>query len=213
MFPTSANLSSNPSGRSMRARCVSPVTGFLIGSIFVSPTPGILIFPMRASRSDSNVIGAETVPSLLGVTAGNLEAAPLLAAQKRFDGRALRRRSLLVDDVEGLAVAFVHRAWKPQDAGEDDAVEGVSPKWPLSIRHATKASQRPVVGSALNWHGHPQAQLQLPISSPEMLQGVFAMTSSSSLLGRTALTLCSRGDTRVTGRRSEAVTRLTRCGN
>ena len=50
----------------------------------------------------------------------------MLAAQKRFDGRPLRRRSLLVDDVEYLAVAFVHRARKPKDAGEDNAIKGRS---------------------------------------------------------------------------------------
>src|ERR1700726_31330 len=42
----------------------------------------------------------------------------------------------------------------------------VLPKNPSVIRHVTKASQRPVVGSALNWQGQPQSQLQLANSSP-----------------------------------------------
>src|SRR5215472_12627894 len=42
----------------------------------------------------------------------------------------------------------------------------VLPKYPLLIRHVTKASQRPVVGSALNWQGQSQLQLQLANSSP-----------------------------------------------
>ncbi len=40
---------------------------------------------------------------------------------------------------------------------------------------AANASQRPWVGRALNWQGQPQAQLQLPTSSPTRRQGVFAV--------------------------------------
>src|SRR5438132_5161 len=35
-----------------------------------------------------------------------------------------------------------------------------------------RASQFPVVGRALNWQGQPQAQLQLPISSPAIRHSV-----------------------------------------
>src|ERR1700675_3799982 len=42
----------------------------------------------------------------------------------------------------------------------------VLPKYPSLIRHVTKASHCPVVGSALNWQGQPQLQLQLENSSP-----------------------------------------------
>jgi hypothetical protein len=49
----------------------------------------------------------------------------------------------------------------------------VSPKYPLLIRHVTKASQRPVVGSALNWQGQPQLQLQLANSSPAIRHLIF----------------------------------------
>jgi hypothetical protein len=34
------------------------------------------------------------------------------------------------------------------------------------MRQVTNASQRPVVGNALNWQGQPQLQLQLANSSP-----------------------------------------------
>jgi hypothetical protein len=43
------------------------------------------------------------------------------------------------------------------------------------MRTATSASQRPWVGSALNWQGQPHAQLQVPDSSPTIRQGVFVM--------------------------------------
>src|SRR6266481_3678120 len=49
----------------------------------------------------------------------------------------------------------------------------VSPKYPSLIRHVTKASQRPVVGSALNWQGQPQLQLQLANSSPAIRHLIF----------------------------------------
>src|SRR5262245_27614004 len=48
-----------------------------------------------------------------------------------------------------------------------------SPYWPLSIRHVSQPSQYPRVGRALNWQGHPQAQLQVTTSSPVMYQSVF----------------------------------------
>ena len=41
-----------------------------------------------------------------------------------------------------------------------------SPKWPRSIRIATAARQLPKVGRPLNWHGHPQLQLQAASSGP-----------------------------------------------
>src|SRR5437016_5931494 len=37
----------------------------------------------------------------------------------------------------------------------------VPPWWPSSISKPTTALQLPWVGKALNWHGHPYAQLQL----------------------------------------------------
>jgi hypothetical protein len=96
-----------------------------MGSIRVSPTPGMLILPMRASRSDSNVIGAETTPSRLGATAAKISNAtpPLLAAQERFDRGALRGCGLLVNHVKHLAVAFVHRSREPQHGGIDNTTE------------------------------------------------------------------------------------------
>src|SRR5207245_1043871 len=48
----------------------------------------------------------------------------------------------------------------------------VSPKWPSRISHTPTPLQLPCVGLALNWHGQPQAQLQLTTSSPEMCQPV-----------------------------------------
>ena len=58
-----------------------------------------------------------------------------------------------------------------------ESVEGRVSEVALVNPPATKASHRPVVGRALNWQGHPQAQLQLAISSPEMLHWVFAMSA------------------------------------
>src|SRR5438093_6865448 len=49
---------------------------------------------------------------------------------------------------------------------------GVSPKCPFTMRIAPNPWHRPVVGKALNWHGQPQAQLQLTTSSPLIRQVV-----------------------------------------
>src|ERR1700731_2395625 len=46
-------------------------------------------------------------------------------------------------------------------------------KYPSLICHARRASQCPVVGSALNWQGQPQLQLQLPTSSPAICHLIF----------------------------------------
>src|SRR5271169_1259066 len=46
---------------------------------------------------------------------------------------------------------------------------GTSPKWPSWISKAATPSHMPFVGSALNWQGQPQAQLQLTTSSPAIL--------------------------------------------
>jgi hypothetical protein len=40
------------------------------------------------------------------------------------------------------------------------------------MRTAAMASQRPCVGNALNWQGHPHAQLHVTVSSATMRQGV-----------------------------------------
>ena len=53
-----------------------------------------------------------------------------------------------------------------------------SPKWPRSIRIATAARQLPWVGSALNWQGQPQSQLQLASSGPRISQSTYAMLAS-----------------------------------
>jgi hypothetical protein len=49
----------------------------------------------------------------------------------------------------------------------------VLPKYPSLICHAPVASHCPVVGSALNWQGQPQLQLQLTTSSPAIRHEVF----------------------------------------
>jgi hypothetical protein len=49
----------------------------------------------------------------------------------------------------------------------------VLPKYPSLICHAPVASHCPVVGSALNWHGQPQLQLQLTTSSPAIRHLIF----------------------------------------
>src|SRR5258708_7511856 len=49
----------------------------------------------------------------------------------------------------------------------------VLPKYPSPICHTTIASQCPVVGSALNWQGQPQLQLQFTISSPAIRHLIF----------------------------------------
>jgi hypothetical protein len=49
----------------------------------------------------------------------------------------------------------------------------VLPKNPSLICHAPVASHCPVVGSALNWQGQPQLQLQLTTSSPAIRHLVF----------------------------------------
>src|SRR5260221_8268737 len=49
----------------------------------------------------------------------------------------------------------------------------VLPKYPSPICHTTIASQCPVVGSALNWQGQPQLQLQFTISSPAVRHLIF----------------------------------------
>src|SRR5262245_35757786 len=43
------------------------------------------------------------------------------------------------------------------------------------MRMPTSASHRPYVGSALNWQGHPHAQLQVPVSSATILHEVFGI--------------------------------------
>lgn len=124
------------------------------------------------------MIAAETVPSLLGVTAAKIsKAAPPCWPLK---SASMAERC--------VAVAFLSTMWRafplPSCTGPGNhktlakttPSRDVSPKWPFSIRQATRASQRPVVGSALNWQGHPQAQLQLAISSPDILQDVVAMS-------------------------------------
>src|SRR5437763_8866397 len=50
---------------------------------------------------------------------------------------------------------------------------GVLPYWPSRIRAATRASHRPVVGSALNWQGQPHAQLHVATSSATIRHEVF----------------------------------------
>src|SRR5262245_35922745 len=49
----------------------------------------------------------------------------------------------------------------------------VLPKYPSLTCHAPVASQCPVVGSALNWHGQPQLQLQLTTCSPAIRHLIF----------------------------------------
>src|ERR1700756_5698332 len=49
----------------------------------------------------------------------------------------------------------------------------VLPKYPSLICHARRASHCPVVGSALNWQGQPQLQLQLTTSSPAIRHLIF----------------------------------------
>src|ERR1700756_2854640 len=49
----------------------------------------------------------------------------------------------------------------------------VSPKYPSLICHAPVASHCPVVGSALNWQGQPQLQLQLTTCSPAIRHLIF----------------------------------------
>jgi hypothetical protein len=49
----------------------------------------------------------------------------------------------------------------------------MSEKYPSLIKQVTKASQRPVVGNALNWQGQPQLQLQLAASSPAIRHLIF----------------------------------------
>jgi hypothetical protein len=49
----------------------------------------------------------------------------------------------------------------------------VLPKYPSLICHAPVASQCPVVGSALNWQGQPQLQLQLTTCSPAIRHLIF----------------------------------------
>ena len=50
---------------------------------------------------------------------------------------------------------------------------GCCPKYPSLICHTTIASQWSVVGSALNWQGQPQLQLQFTISSPAIRHLIF----------------------------------------
>ena len=52
------------------------------------------------------------------------------------------------------------------------------PKWPRSMRMLDMARQVPSVGSALNWQGQPQAQLQLTYSGPSMLQSTKTIVTS-----------------------------------
>jgi hypothetical protein len=49
----------------------------------------------------------------------------------------------------------------------------VLPKNPSVTCHAPVASHWPVVGSALNWQGQPQLQLQLTTSSPAIRHLIF----------------------------------------
>src|ERR1041385_8033263 len=49
------------------------------------------------------------------------------------------------------------------------------------MRWAASPSQRPVVGSAWNWQGQPQAQLQPATPSPTRRQGVFALTTPAEV--------------------------------
>src|SRR3981081_2746683 len=62
------------------------------------------------------------------------------------------------------------------------------PKYPSLICHAPVASHCPVVGSALNWQGQPQLQLQLTTSSPAIRHLIFV----GSLIFLCSFTLLNR---------------------
>jgi hypothetical protein len=72
-------------------------------------------------------------------------------------------------DAKAFAEAKAHCVFRTKSTPSNR----VLPKYPLLIRHVTKASQRPVVGSALNWQGQPQLQLQLANSSPAIRHLIF----------------------------------------
>jgi len=59
VFPISASVYSKPPGRSILARCSSPVTGFLIGSACasaISPTRSEAVLPSRSHASSIGVV-------------------------------------------------------------------------------------------------------------------------------------------------------------
>ena len=96
-----------------------------LGPTVVSPTPGTEIFPTRASRSDSNSIGEETVPSLLGATDEKISnaAPPCWPVHRASMAARCSARRFIVDDDKDLSVALVHGSWKREHTGEDDAIE------------------------------------------------------------------------------------------
>ena len=100
----------------------------------------------------------------------------LLPAQDLQERVALLGRRPLVDDGLRLAVALVDGAGPGEDCRRPSGRRAAPlPKCPSSMRKAIAARQLPCVGSALNWHGQPQSQLQVVISGPLMLQSTCAM--------------------------------------
>ena len=88
------------------------------------------------------------------------------AAFNRDQRVALLRGGLLVDDHAPYAVTLMYRSWPPVNAREHHAVQPNIGEITIGDQACNKASHCPVVGSALNWQGQPQLQLQLASSSP-----------------------------------------------
>src|SRR5881628_428768 len=179
----SASRYSKPVGRCTRTRCNSPVTGFLIGSAFVSTSPGtrtraVPAFSSIASSIALNWVGSPVVIVVLNtwvISEPGSVSWPCAIASIAARCSGFARSSI-------TAIAVPPPRWigpgQLNSPPKRNPSSGTLPKWPRSIWKNTSARQWPWVGRALNWQGQPTAQLQFEIWMPWMRQSTYAIAIS-----------------------------------
>ena len=180
----SASVNSKPAGSVTRTRCVAPVFGFRIGGgRALDPSPGMTetrCAPRRRSRGrwprsggeQGRDRGREHLPDErpgLGVA----------ALADGFERRALGGVGALVHD--HLERAVRRGGWARATSRGCPSAGRRAARRRSGRDRCTKvcARQWPCVGSELNWHGHPQSQLQLTNSTPSISHSVNAIGAVS----------------------------------